>query len=163
MARPSPRRSPPKAPLTRLRAALCASLSVAVVAASLAGSDVVAAGADLQVIVHPQSPLRGASRALVTDAFLKKTTRWEDGSAIRPVDQRGDAAVRQVFSERVLGRSIAAVKSYWQQRIFSGRDVPPPELDGDAAVVVYVLKTPGSIGYVSAAAKLEGAKSITVE
>ena len=46
---------------------------------------------------------------------------------IRPVDLRPNAATRRLFSERMLRRSVAAVRSYWQQRIFSGRGVPPPE------------------------------------
>ena len=63
---------------------------------------------------------------------------------------------------RVLRRSVAAVRSYWQQRIFSGRGVPPPELDDDAAVVRYVLKYPGAIGYVTEGTPLEGAKVVTI-
>jgi hypothetical protein len=57
---------------------------------------------------------------------------------------------------------VAAIKAYWQQRIFSGRGVPPPELGTDAHVVAYVLKYDGAVGYVSAAAELEGTRVVTV-
>jgi ABC-type phosphate transport system substrate-binding protein len=97
-------------------------------------------------------------REFLSDAFLKKTTRWQDDEAIRPVDLRPSSATRKYFSERVHKRSVAAVRSYWQQRIFSGRGVPPPELDDDAAVVRYVLKHPGAVGYVRGDSPLEGAK-----
>jgi hypothetical protein len=55
------------------------------------------------------------------------------------------------------------VKNYWQQRIFSGRDLPPPELDSDEAVVSYVLSHRGALGYVSGAAKLDKAKPVAVQ
>src|SRR3982750_1185614 len=83
------------------------------------------------VIVHPQNAYTSLDRSYVTDAFLKKTTRWPNGDVIKPVDLAGDSAVREKFSNDVLKRSVAAVKSYWQQIIFSGRDVPPPELPSD--------------------------------
>lgn len=116
-----------------------------------------------RVIVHPNNPLRSADRAYVADAFLKKLTRWQDGEPIRPVDLRADNPVRRRFSENVLKRSVGAVRSYWQQRIFSGRDVPPPELESDENVVGFVAKFPGAIGYVSGAAKLSGVRELSLE
>jgi ABC-type phosphate transport system substrate-binding protein len=118
---------------------------------------------EYRVIVHPENPNTSLAREFLIDAFLKRTTRWGDGETIRPVDQRSDSAVRRRFSESVLQRSVAAVKSYWQQRIFSGRELPPPELDSDEAVVGYVLKHRGAVGYVSGAAKLDRAKVVQVQ
>jgi hypothetical protein len=103
------------------------------------------------------------ARGFLADAFLKNVTRWANGDPVRPVDQRYDAAVRKAFSESVLKRSVAAVKNYWQQRIFSGRAVPPPALDSDAAVVEYVASHPGGVGYVSAAAPVGRLKVLVVE
>jgi hypothetical protein len=62
-----------------------------------------------------------------------------------------------------LKRTVAAVRSYWQQRIFSGRDVPPPELDSDASVIAYVERTPGAVGYVSGDAKLGSSRELQVQ
>jgi hypothetical protein len=70
--------------------------------------------------------------------------------------------VRKRFSEAVLKRSVGAVRSYWQQRIFSGRDVPPPEVDSDEAVMAYVARYPGAIGYVSGTTKLVGVKELAL-
>jgi ABC-type phosphate transport system substrate-binding protein len=117
---------------------------------------------DFRVIVHPENPATGFTRDFLTDAFLKRTTRWGDGETLRPVDQRSTSVARQKFSDAVLGRSVAAVKNYWQQRIFSGRDLPPPELDSDDAVVSYVMSHRGALGYVSGGAKLDKAKPVAV-
>ena len=115
------------------------------------------------VIVHPNNPNTVLSRRFVADAFLKKTTRWPDGSVIKPVDQPADSNTRARFSDEVLNRSVPAVKSYWQQIIFSGRDVPPPELAGDEEIVRYVAQNAGGIGYVSGTATLNGVRTLHVE
>ncbi|HKQ71605.1 MAG TPA: hypothetical protein VJT73_19810 [Polyangiaceae bacterium] len=114
------------------------------------------------VVVHPDNPVSSAAREFVVDAFLKSATRWDGGEMIRPVDLRADSLTRRAFSESILKRSVAAVRSYWQQRIFSGRDVPPPELESEDAVVDYVLKHRGGVGYVSGAAKTREAKVLIV-
>jgi ABC-type phosphate transport system substrate-binding protein len=115
-----------------------------------------------QVIVHPDNPAAGVERRFLADAFLKKTTRWGNDEPIRPVDLDPASQVRQRFSDEVLHRSVAAVKSYWTQLVFSGRGVPPPELSSDDQIVSYVLTHPGSVGYVSSRATLNGAKPLVV-
>jgi len=114
------------------------------------------------VIVHPNNPHATASREFLAAAFLKKSTRWQNGEPIRPVDLRADSWVRRKFSEAVLRRSVPAVRNYWQQRIFSGRDVPPPEFDSDEAILQYVATHVGAVGYVSTRAQLKRARVLIV-
>jgi ABC-type phosphate transport system substrate-binding protein len=130
-----------------------------------AGSQALAdeASPAFRLVVHPSNPQPGAERSFLADAFLKKTTRWEGGETIRPVDLRPTATARKSFTERILKRSVGAVRSYWQQRIFSGRDVPPPELDSDDEVLAFVAKYPGAVGYVSGSAKLKGVKELAIK
>jgi ABC-type phosphate transport system substrate-binding protein len=116
-----------------------------------------------RVIVHPSSEISSLTRDQLADAFLKKITRWPSGEAIRPVDLHSNAAAREKFARDVLRRSLAAVRSYWQQLIFSGRNIPPPELESDAAVLAYVLRYPGAIGYVSGDVDIADAKVIAVK
>jgi hypothetical protein len=114
------------------------------------------------IVVHPNSPATTLERQFLEDTFLKKVKTWPNREAIRPVDQVLNATVRRRFTDEVLRRSVEAVRAYWQQRIFSGRDVPPPELENDEAVIKYVTKYPGAIGYVSGTARLNGLKVVTV-
>lgn len=117
---------------------------------------------DFRVIVNANNTVSGVEREFAADVFLKKVTRWSGGDATKPVDLRSDNPVRRRFSENVLKRSVGAVRSYWQQRIFSGRDVPPPELETDEAVVAYVARYPGAIGYVSGSTKLTGVRELAI-
>jgi hypothetical protein len=116
-----------------------------------------------RVIVHPANPLGRVERIFLQDAFLKKVARWPDHRVIQPADLAPRSAVRGRFSRDVIGRSVKAVKAYWQQRIFSGREVPPPEFDNDEQVVAHVLAHEGAVGYVSADANVRGAKVVSVK
>jgi hypothetical protein len=135
-------------------------LSAALGVASIGVADEPSVG--FRIIVHAQNPARAVERELLADAFLKKAIRWPDGEAIQVVDQRIDAPARQRFSERVLRRSVFAVRAYWQQRIFSGRGVPPPELESDEAVVRFVARHRGAVGYVSERANTGSARVVTL-
>lgn len=117
---------------------------------------------DFLVVVNPANSTGSVDRRFLSQAFLKKTTHWDGGEVIRPVDLPADSDTRRRFSEAVHGRSVSAVKSYWQQVIFSGRGVPPPELESDEAVLRHVTRYPGAIGYVSAGANLRGARVLSV-
>jgi hypothetical protein len=115
-----------------------------------------------RIICHPGNPIEIVDRHFLEDAFLKKTATWPDLGVLRPFDLVADSPVRRRFSEAVLRRPVEAVRSYWQQRIFSGREVPPPEFDSDNAVVRAVLRDRGAVAYVSDEAALSGAKVLTV-
>lgn len=141
---------------TRLLAAL---LLILFAPSALAGEEA------YRIIVHPELGIASVERTFLRDAFLKKRTRWPGGGdeLIRPVDHDPDSAARRKFSQDILGRSVPAVKSYWQQVIFTGRDVPPPELDTEALIVSYVQSHPGAVGYVSGKADVTGVKVVAVK
>ena len=114
------------------------------------------------VIVYPKAPVTRLERKFLAEIFLRRATRWPDDSPIRPVDLGPDSPARGRFSQEILARSVASVKSYWQQRIFSGEGLPPPELDHDDAVVSWVASHPGAIGYVAAGTAIDGARAVDV-
>lgn len=122
-----------------------------------------AAGAqEFVVIVHADNPQSSLERKFLAKAFLKEVSRWHDGEQIHPVDLGRDSPIRSRFSERIIGRSVAAVRNYWQQRIFSGRGLPPPEVGSDQEVVRFVEGHRGGVGYVSVRADLGKAKAVAV-
>lgn len=162
MARPS---QPLRPRLRSTRRALLASGLAVPFLAILALPWVAAgeSGSELRVIVHPDNPRSHVEREFLAQAFLKNVTRWRDGEAIRPVDLHPESPTRKRFSQSVLRRTVSAVKSYWQQRIFSGRGVPPPELDSEQAVVAYVMRYRGAVGYISRNTELAGAKVLAID
>jgi ABC-type phosphate transport system substrate-binding protein len=122
------------------------------------------AGAEpgVRVVVNEANPVSSLSRDELSDRFLKKVSFWADGTLVLPVDQAEDAAVRDTFTREILRKSSSALRAYWHQRIFSGRDIPPLQKDDDAAVLAFVRRNRGAIGYVSAEAPVAGVKVIVV-
>jgi ABC-type phosphate transport system substrate-binding protein len=108
-----------------------------------------AAAQDYKVVVNEANTVKELGQQQVTRCFMKQTTKWPNGLPVTPVDQAASSAVRESFSENVLGRDVSAVKSYWQRQIFSGRGVPPPEKASDGEVLAFVRANPGAVGYVS--------------
>jgi hypothetical protein len=138
----------------------------AALAAALAGTLVaaqpLAREANFRILVHPSNPITVVDRRFLARALLKKVTSWPNGEPIQPVDLRRDSPIRLLLTEQVLDRTPAAVRNYWQQIIFSGRGVPPPEVGSGEEVVRFVLQYPGALGYVSPKADVRGAKVLTV-
>jgi ABC-type phosphate transport system substrate-binding protein len=138
-------------------------LMLLVTALSVSEAEEPQARSSFRLIVHPSNPITGLDRRVVANIYLKKQTQWSQGDPIHPVDLDHGASVRQKFAQEVIGRSVAAVKSYWNQLIFSGRDTPPPELKSEQEVIRYVSKHPGGIGYVSPSIELKDVKVIALQ
>ena len=115
------------------------------------------------VVVNEQNAVASAPRILVSRFFLKKATHWASGAVALPVDLPPESPVRHAFSRRVLARSVMSIKAYWQQQIFSGREVPPPEKETEAEVLEFVRSNATAIAYVSPVVVLpRGVRVLTI-
>jgi ABC-type phosphate transport system substrate-binding protein len=115
------------------------------------------------VIVHSSNAETSLTKSEVSHLFLRKVTKWKDGHSVLPIDLVEGSPIRRSFSRAVHGRDVPAIKNYWQQQIFSGRGVPPREMDSEEEVVRLVAQTPGAIGYVSTATALRNVKIVKIE
>ena len=115
-----------------------------------------------KVIVHPTNATTQISRLKVGEMFLKKLTRWPEGAPVMPVEPSAKTPMRQRFALEIYGKQVIAISAYWQQMIFSGKGIPPPEKSTDVDVVAYVRDTPGAIGYVWAGTDTSGVKVVAV-
>ena len=109
---------------------------------------------DFVVVVNAFNPFVTIRYDDLSRIFLKKTATWSNGQAAQPVDHPEGSTLRRYFTARVLNRDTGSVKTYWQQQVFSGKAVPPPALDSDAAVLEFVRQHPYGVGYVSASTPL---------
>ena len=120
-------------------------------------------GGMFKIVVHPEVGIRSLTKAQLREFFLKRKAKWPNGKPVIPVDQKGTTAVRADFTKTVHGKTVRAVKRYWQQQVFSGANVPPLELGSDAQVIKYVRSHPGAIGYVSMDAPTTGLNVIKLK
>ena len=122
-----------------------------------------AAAQDFKVVVNSSNSTTELSADMAMKLFLKQSTKFPNGTSAQPVDLAKASAVRVTFSKAVLGRPVGAIETYWQQQIFSGKDVPPAVKSSDDDVIAYVKANPGAIGYVSGGASTAGGKVIDVK
>lgn len=104
---------------------------------------------ELWIIAHRSVPVDRIDREELARIFLLKKMRWPDGRPIVPVNREAESRARQLFTRIVLGRSVRALISYWNQMQFRGH-MPPVVQESDAAVLGFVAHVPGAIGYVRA-------------
>jgi ABC-type phosphate transport system substrate-binding protein len=131
---------------------LCAAIALAAPAA---------ADETFKVVVNPSNGVSSMTRQQLSQLFLKKSTRWPGGQTVQAVEP-SDERLRSAFCKDVHRKTLNAVRSYWNQLIFSGREVPPLEKSDDDAVVSFVRSTPGAIGFVSVGAATPGVKVVAV-
>ena len=115
---------------------------------------------EYQIIVHPANHVDAVDKDFVRMAFLKKVATWRNDTTIRPAQLSRRFPLRDRFTREVLKKTPIQLRSYWNQQVFSGKAVPPPEFHSEAAVISYVLANRGAIGYLPASANPRGAKVI---
>ena len=116
-----------------------------------------------KVIVHPDNKSTKVSRDFIRNAFLKKATQWSGGETLRPIDLATSFPIRERFTTEILKKTPAQLRNYWNQRIFSGKGVPPPEVERVADMIAYVVSEPGAIGYIPAHVDPGAAKVVEVD
>ena len=136
-------------------------ICVAIIFLSLASVNVGGQEKSYKVIVNASNPMVSITRENVSRIFLKKATKFPNGLSASPVDLPASSAARESFSKEVLGKTASAIEAYWQQLIFSGRDVPPPQKK-ESGALDFVRSNDNAIGYVSAGADTTGVKVVTV-
>jgi ABC-type phosphate transport system substrate-binding protein len=116
----------------------------------------------IKIIVNSSNETSSLTPKEASDLFLKKKSKWANGAAVMPVDLNSGSNVREEFSQKIHGKSVAAIRNFWQQAAFSGTASAPPEKANDAEVIDFVKKNAGAIGYVSSLAAIDGVKVINI-
>jgi ABC-type phosphate transport system substrate-binding protein len=119
--------------------------------------------ARFKIIVNAKNPVTNLDSDQLRNMFLKKRVVWGNGDTIRPIDLSSKFPVREQFVRRVLKKTPAQLKTYWNQQIFSGKGVPPPEASSPADVINYVRANSGAVGYVPADTDARDAKVVEVK
>ncbi len=116
-----------------------------------------------KVIVNNANNTESVSKKDLAMVYLKKKKRWENKTAIVPIDQQVNANVREYFSKEVFNKDVAAIRSYWQSASFSGMETAPVEKISDKEVIDYVKNNEGAIGYVASSATTSGVKVLAIK
>lgn len=114
------------------------------------------------VIVHPQNPATSIARTLLRSAYLKEGVTWRDGSVVVPIALADRFSARTHFVEDVLGKTPNQLKNHWVQRIFSGKGVPPIQVETPEEAIARVLADRHAVAYLPADADPGRAKVVAI-
>jgi ABC-type phosphate transport system substrate-binding protein len=140
--------------LARLVARFCLAAGAAVLLSATVSRHAGAQQTSFVVVANGANLMSSISRSELAALFTKKEQSFSDGTPAFPVDLPDDDPIHEAFAQAIHGKSPRALRAYWQQQIFSGRNVPPPQRSSDDQVLAYVRTTVGAIGYVRATAHL---------
>jgi ABC-type phosphate transport system substrate-binding protein len=129
---------------------------------ALAAPGPAAAEGTYKVVVNHHNRQTSMSRKDLSAIFLRRRAQWPDGTTAWPVNLIESARARVDFTRDVHGRTVATVRNYWLQMLFSGRGVPPIEKATDQEVLDYVKSHPGAVGYVSVGAPTDEVKVLNL-
>lgn len=101
----------------------------------------------IAVIVSRLAPLTTIDRNLLRSVYLKKIFLDATNRAYVPVNLPPDSMLRRDFTFAVIHLDEPQLQSYWNRQYFQGIS-PPFVLGSQTAVVDFVSKTPGAVGYV---------------
>lgn len=102
----------------------------------------------IAVVVGHNAPPMHINRATLRDIFLKKIFVTEQGDPYIPVNLPPGQPLRRAFALMLFRETGDELQSYWNERYFHGVR-PPYVLGSQNAVLKFVARTPGAIGYVA--------------
>ena len=77
-----------------------------------------------KIIVNEANATSGISKSEASDIFLKKKSKWDDGTKIEPIDLAASSPIRAAFSEDVHGRGVGLFAAIGNKRLFQAQEPP---------------------------------------
>ncbi len=124
-------------------------------------STAVALPAEETVVVNPSVTTMGLSEDALKDVYSGKTSIWEDGTKITVVVLKQGPS-HDVLMRR-LSKSPQQFLSSWKKLVFTGKGTMPEVVANDQALVDFVAKTPGAIGFVDKDKLKDGVKVLPIQ
>lgn len=122
-------------------------------AAAMCSAALPALAAEIVVVVNPKNPATRMFSEQAAQFFLGKSTLFT------PVEHT-EGPLRNEFSQKVLGKDTAQVKSQWSKLVFTGKGTAPKEYASSAEVKKAVAADVQAIGYIEKSAVDDSVKVI---
>lgn len=100
------------------------------------------------IVANPTVMIDSINENELSRIYLLRQTFWSDGSPIIALNREANSTTRDRFTTQVLKQTASVLSSHWQQMHFKGK-TPPLVQESDQAILMFVEKVQGAIGYVS--------------
>ena len=101
------------------------------------------------LIVNPSVSVTNIKLKELRAMYAMRRVHWPDGSPVNLVVYANDSPLHKVFSKELLAVFPHQLQTRWDKLVYSGRAAPPVKVNDEQAMIDYVAKTPGAIGYIS--------------
>ena len=108
------------------------------------------------IIANPSVKVVNVAKSDIKDVFLGDSSTL-GGVHVTPILLKSGSA-KDRFLSAYIGKSEAAFMASWRTLVLSGQATMPRTVNSEAAVVEFVAKTPGAVGYVSKDTPHEGVR-----
>jgi len=105
------------------------------------------AWADLYIIANKELPATQLDKEDIAAIYLLKKKHWENGGDIMPINLPPQADARTRFTAEIFDSTPDKLGSYWDKMLFKG-ETPPVTQNSEQAVILFVERIKGAIGYV---------------
>lgn len=105
------------------------------------------AWADLYIIANKDLPVAQLDKSDIAAIYLLKKKHWGNGEDIMPINLPAQTDVRNHFTAEIFDSTPEKLGSYWDKMLFKG-ETPPVTQDSEQAVILFVERIKGAIGYV---------------
>jgi ABC-type phosphate transport system substrate-binding protein len=121
-------------------------------------------GADIAVVVHPDTPIKDLSLAEVRKVFLGERQYWNSKLPVTLLIRAPVARERDVVLRVIYQMTEAQFKQYWVAKIFRAEVASPPKIvySNDMQYDL-VTAIPGAIAFVDARNVRPGVKVLRVD
>ncbi len=103
--------------------------------------------ADLYIIANKDLPITHLDKNDIAAIYLLKKKHWENGEDIMPINLPAQADARTRFTAEIFDSTPEKLGSYWDKMLFKG-ETPPVTQNSEQAVILFVERIKGAIGYV---------------
>jgi ABC-type phosphate transport system substrate-binding protein len=117
--------------------------------------------AQVLVIANPDVKADSVSKADLREVYTGESTSMKEAGHVVPALLK-EGPTHAKFVTDYVGESPTALILCWRGLVLSGHAVMPKTFDSEAAMVEYVAKTPGAIGYIGQGTAHEGVKVLSV-
>jgi ABC-type phosphate transport system substrate-binding protein len=105
------------------------------------------AWADLYIIANIDLPVAQLDKSDIAAIYLLKKKHWGNGEAIMPINLPAQADARDHFTAEIFDSTPEKLGGYWDKMLFKG-ETPPITQSSEQAVILFVERIKGAIGYV---------------
>ena len=101
----------------------------------------------LYIIVNAKSTVQTLTKKEVKNIFLGEIKSFPNGNPAKPVVQPIGAPSRAAFMNKIIQRNESRWRAHWARLLFTGKGIPPLELEEDDELLEVIARKKGAIGY----------------